>query len=133
MQSLAVENTLFAGTNRGLYRLNSGIWEQLRVGMSEAIHALEVFEKDLYVSAGPDLFTTTKTIEEIASGHNTSLNSIYHSTDLGTSWTDITPKDESALIRTPTGIRFLPVDEMFLTQSIVGTHAIDGEQTWAKF
>ena len=129
----AVGNTLFAGTNRGLYRLNSGIWEQLRVGMSEAIHALEVFEKDLYVSAGPDLFTTTKTMEEVASDDNTSLNSIYHSTDLGTSWTDITPKDKSALIRTPTGIRFLPVDEMFLTQNVVGTHATDGGQTWTNF
>ena len=129
----AVENALFAGTNRGLYRLNSGIWEQLRVGMSEAIHALEVFEKDLYVSAGPDLFTTTKTVEEMASDDNASLNSIYHSTDLGTSWTDITPKDKSALIRTPTGIRFLPVDEPILTQSIVGTHATDGEQALTNF
>ena len=129
----AVENTLFAGTNRGLYRLNSDIWEQLRVGMSEAIHALEVFEKSLYVRAGPDLFTTTKTMEEVASDDNTSLNSIYHSTDLGTSWTDITPKDKSALIRTPTGIRFLPVDEMFLTQNVVGTHATDGGQTWTNF
>ena len=27
-----VENTVFAGTNRGLYRLNSGVWEQLPVG-----------------------------------------------------------------------------------------------------
>ena len=129
----AVENTLFAGTNRGLYRLNSGVWEQLRVGMSEAIHALEVFEKDLYVRTGPDLFTTTKIIEEIASDDNTSLNSIYHSTDLGTSWMDITPKEKSALIRTPTGIRFLPVDEPLLTQSPVGTHATDGEQTWTNF
>ena len=129
----AVENTLFAGTNRGLYRLNSGVWEQLRVGMSEAIHALEVFEKDLYVRTGPDLFTTTKIIEEIASDDNTSLNSIYHSTDLGTSWTDITPKDKSALIRTPTGIRFLAVDEPLLTQSPVGTHATDGEQALTNF
>ena len=48
----AVENTLFASTNRGLYRLNSGVWEQL--------------------------------------------------------------------------------DEPLLTQSIVGTHATDGGQTWHK-
>ena len=125
----AVENTLFAGTNRGLYRLNSGVWEQLPVSTAKVIHTLEVFKKNLYVSAGPE----TKTAEEIASDDNASLNSIYHSTDLGTSWTDITPKDKSALIRTPTGIRFLPVDQMFLAQNVVGTHATDGRQTWTNF
>ena len=129
----AVENTMFAGTNRGLYRLNSGVWEQLPMGTAKAIYALEVFEKNLYVRTSLDLFTMTKTAEEITSDDNTSLNSIYHSTDLGTSWTDITPKGKSALIRTPTGIRFLPVDEPLLTQSIVGAHAIDGEQTWTNF
>ncbi|MDE0017418.1 MAG: hypothetical protein OXU51_14635, partial [Candidatus Poribacteria bacterium] len=134
----AVENTMFAGTNRGLYRLNSGVWEQLPMGTAKAIYSLEVFEKNLYVSAGPDLFTTTKTAEEIASGDNTSLNSIYHSTDLGTSWTDITPKDKSVLIRTPTGIRFLPVDKTFLTQSVGGIGVTnpsytDGGQTWTNF
>ncbi len=134
----AVENTVFAGTNRGLYRLNSGVWEQLPMGTAKAIYALEVFEKNLYVRTGPDLFTTTKTAEEIASDDNASLNSIYHSTDLGTSWTDITPKDKSVLIRTPTGIRFLPVDKTFLTQSVSGIGITnpsytDGGQTWTHF
>ena len=128
----AVGNTIFAGTNRGLHRLNSGVWEQLSVGTAKAIHTLEVFENNLYVRTGPDLFTTTKTIEEIAINDNTSLNSIYHSTDLGTSWTDITPKAKSALIRTPTGIRFLPVDKPLLTQSVVGTYATDAGQTWTN-
>lgn len=134
----AVENTVFAGTNRGLYRLNAGAWEQLPVATSKAIHSLEVFEKNLYVRAGPDLFTTTKTAEKIANDGNASLNGVYHSTDLGTSWTDITPKDKSVLIRTPTGIRFLPVDETFLTQSVGGIGVtnpsyIDGGQTWTNF
>ena len=129
---------MFAGTNRGLYRLNAGAWEQLPVATSKAIHSLEVFEKNLYVRTGPDLFTTTKTAEKIANDDNASLNSVYHSTDLGTSWTDITPKDKSVLIRTPTGIRFLPVDETFLMQSVGGIGVtnpsyIDGGQTWTNF
>ena len=103
------------------------------MGTAKAIYALEVFEKNLYVRTGPDLFTMTKTAKEIQSDDNTSLNSIYHSTDLGTSWTDITPKDKSALIRTPTGIRLLAVDAPLLTQSIAGTHATDGAQTWTNF
>jgi len=134
----AVENTVFAGTNRGLYRLNAGAWDQLPMGTAEAIYALEVFEKNLYVSAGPDLFTTTKTAAEIANDDNASLNSIYHSTDFGTSWTDITPKDKSVLIRTPTGIRFLPVDKTFLTQNVGGIGVTnpsytDGGQAWTHF
>ena len=134
----AVGNMVFAGTNRGLYRLNSSVWEQLPMRTAKAIYALEVFEKNLYVSAGPDLFTTTNTVEEIASDDNASLNSIYHSTDFGASWTDITPKDKSALVRTPTGIKFLAVDETFLTQNVGGIGVtnpsyIDGEQTWTNF
>ena len=134
----AVEHTVFAGTNRGLYRLNAGAWDQLPMGTAKAIYALEVFKKNLYVSAGPDFFTTTKTAAEIASDDNVSLNSIYHSTDFGTSWTDITPKDKSVLIRTPTGIRFLPVDKMFLTQSVGGIGVTnpsytDSGQTWTNF
>ena len=128
-----VTSEVFAGTNRGLYRLNAGAWDQLSMGTAKAIYALEVFEKNLYVSAGPDLFTTTNTVEEIASDDNASLNSIYHSTDLGASWTDITPKDKSALVRTPTGIRFLPVDETFLTQNTPKPHLSDGGQTWTNF
>ena len=139
----AVENTVFAGTNRGLYRLNSGVWEQLHIGTTKAIYALEVFEKNLYVSAGPDLFIQksrlqTPPTKEIASDDNARLNSIYHSTDVGTSWTDITPKDKSVLIRTPTGIRFLPLNKVFLTQSAVGIGVTnpsytDGGQTWTNF
>ena len=139
----AVENTVFAGTNRGLYRLNSGAWEQLPIGTAKAIYALEVFEKNLYVSAGPDLFIQksglqTPPTQETASDNNALLNSIYHSTDLGTSWTDITPKDKSVLIRTPTGIRFLPVDETFLTQSGAGIGVknptyTDSRETWTNF
>ena len=34
----AIETTVFAGTNTGLYRLNSGTWEQLPVATSEVIH-----------------------------------------------------------------------------------------------
>ena len=134
----AVGNTMFAGTNRGLYRLNSGVWEQLPMGTAKAIYALEVFEKNLYVSAGPDLFTTAKTAEKIASDANTTLNSIYHSTDFGASWTDITPKDKSVLIRTPTDIRFLPVDKTFLTQSagrigVTNPAYTDDSPTWTNF
>ena len=53
----AIGNTLFTGTNRGLYRFDLGVWQQLSVVPSEAIHTLEVMENDLYIGTAPDLST----------------------------------------------------------------------------
>ena len=51
----AVGNTVFAGTNKGLYRLNSDVWERLLVHPSQhAILSLTVFENNLYVITGPE-------------------------------------------------------------------------------
>ncbi len=121
----AIGNTVFAGTNNGLYRLNSGVWEQLLLDTSEAIHSLDVFENNLYVRTGPDLFTRTKTVKEIMRDNNAGSNRIFHSTDLGASWTDITPKDGSTFVRTPTGVRLL-------AQSVTEFHSEDEAQPRAN-
>ena len=126
----AIGNTVFVGTNRGLYRLKaSNVWEQLPIGVAETIHALEVFENDLYVKTGPDLLAETKTIKEVMSDDSASSCSIFHSTDLGTSWTDITPKEESAFVRTATGIKLLSVGETSLTQHVGRLYSADVEDT----
>ena len=49
-----VEKAVFAGTARGLYRLDSSTWEKLPVEMSRAIYCLAVFENNLYIGTGPD-------------------------------------------------------------------------------
>ena len=57
----AVENTLFAGTDSGLYRRTTDTWEELTIRSAEmsedktAIHALAVDEHRLYVAAGTNL------------------------------------------------------------------------------
>lgn len=127
----AVGDTVFAGTNRGLYRLSaSDVWEQLPVGVSETIHALEVFENDLYVKTGPDLFARTKTAKEVMPDDSASSERIFHSDDFGISWTDITPEDESAFVRTPTGIKLLPVGDKFLTQDVRELYPGNGNDAW---
>ena len=126
----AVGDTVFAGTNRGLYRLSaSNVWEQLPIGVSETIHALEVFENDLYVKTGPDLFARTETVKDVMPDNSTGSCSIFHSADLGTSWTDITPEEEAAFVRTPTGIKLLSVGETSLTQHIDRLYSADAEDT----
>ena len=48
----AIENTLFVGTDKGLYRHSSGSWEQLPVAEAKNIRALASAEHRLYVAVG---------------------------------------------------------------------------------
>ncbi len=131
-----VGNTVFVGTNRGLYRLNSGVWEQLPVATSEVIHSLVAHENNLYVVTGHDLFTL-RLLEsrirdegQIVRGYNASSNKLFHSTDFGASWTEITPKNKSPFVRTPTGMQLVVADETLLLLGITEFRSRDGGRTW---
>ena len=93
---VAVENSVFAGTNSGLYRLNAQSWELLSVGPADkhgekpVIHALAASEHRLYVAAGGEfkrgfgvLFRSRTTGDDGWS--------LYRSTDQGESWYPIDP------------------------------------------
>ena len=82
----AIENTVFVGTDKGLYRHSSEGWTQLRVGETENIRALASAEHRLYVAVGNDVkYKTFGMTISILSASKTSL-SLYRSTDLGDSW-----------------------------------------------
>ena len=102
----SIENTLFAGTDRGLFRLilepslengsnESDVWKQLPVAKSLSIHAIKVSDHRLYLLAG--LLRISSDIRLIGSLKavlgKQPLWSVFRSTDYGESWTDITPKD----------------------------------------
>ena len=82
----AIEDTVFVGTDKGLYRHSSEGWAQLRVGETGNIRALTSAEHRLYVAVGNDvqhkIFSMTLSI---SSAFKTTL-SLYRSTDLGDSW-----------------------------------------------
>ena len=132
----AIENTVFAGTNTGLYRLNSGTWEQLPVATSEVIHSLVVSENNLYVVTGHTLFTLgllesrLKDEGQIIHGYNASSGRVFYSTDLGTSWTEITPKNKSPFVRTPRGTQLVVAGETLLLLGIAELRSRDNGQTW---
>lgn len=101
-----IENTLFAGTDKGLFRMNldpslenshnrTYVWKQLPVAESLRIHTLKVSDKHLYVVAGLlGISADINLIESIkAALSKQPLWRIFRSTDYGNSWTDITPKD----------------------------------------
>ena len=133
----AIGNTIFAATNSGLYRLNSGTWDQLSVAASEVIHSLVISENNLYVVTGHDLFTLgllesrLQDDGQIIRGHNASSSSIFHSANLGASWTEITPKNKSPFVRTPTGIKLVVAGETLLLLGIAELRSRDNGQTWA--
>ena len=151
----AVKNTIFAGTNKGLYRLNSDVWERLPVHPSQqAILSLTVFENNLYVVTGPEpaRWKFSKSRENIAVQihimDSPSLERVFHSIDLGASWTEIGHENKSPFMSTALGaVTLINTDETFLTQGVVtadkntfykggsfGIHrTTDGGRSWQPF
>ena len=92
----AIENTVFAGTDDGLYRLNAEGWKKLSVGEADfkdgkiTIPALAVAQNRLYVVAGKK-FTNQKVVMT-----KDSWWSVYRSSDLGESWKNIEPRGEKS-------------------------------------
>ncbi len=104
----AVENTVFAGTDSGLYRLNGEKWELLTVGPADkpeqklTIHALAAEAHRLYVAAGREVTTGFGAqFKSIITGED--WWSLYRSTDLGETWYDIDPRERTENERKPKG------------------------------
>lgn len=115
--ALAVDNTLFVGTSRGLFRL-TGNWKKLPVPTEHGISSLAVAEERLYVG-------TTGNIR-----HSPEAQVLY-STDLGDSWTDITPNTYEYLAKTQIAIRVVPVGKKILLMSFGGILcSYDAGETW---
>ena len=97
---VAVENTIFVGTDTGLYRRTAETWKQLFVGPADkqganlTIHALAASEHRLYVAAGWE-FTNQigEQYKTIMTGDN--WWSLYRSTDLGDTWFTIDPRKKT--------------------------------------
>ena len=121
----AIGNTVFVGTDRGLYRLNSDIWEQLPIDASQTIHALVVFEDNLYIGTGPRA-------RRIRYVNDSRRDRILRSKDLGESWTEITPENEFGLFAVPTGRGLLVVGETIFVYGVEWFRSRDGGQTWTQ-
>ena len=135
----AIEHTVFAGMNHGLYRLRSGMWKKLPVDTTKAIHSLAVSENNLYVGTGPDLsqLKTSESMEayvgQVMSSDNPSLWEIFHSTDLGDTWTELTPTNTSFAMKMSPGIKVLAVGETLLALGFTICRSTDGGKTWTDF
>ena len=135
-----IENTVFIGTNQGLYRINPrhnsamDMWEKLPLTTTKAIHSLAVSESNLYVGTGPDLgaFKKDEIREEMPAGQ--SVWEIFRSTDFGDSWTEITPTTEPALTWLSPGIKVLTAGKTLWALGYIGfqCRSTDGGETWTN-
>ena len=137
-----IENTVFIGSTEGLYRIHSDRWEKLAVDTTKAIHALAVSGNSLYVGTGSDFFSrapdedpkarTEKLMGEIRS--NTRRWEIFHSTDLGESWTDITPTGNSFMMKVSPSVKVVAAGKSVLALAMMGSfRSTDGGKTWTEF
>ena len=133
----AVEETVFAGTENGLYRLDSGVWKKLRVDTSGAVCSLAVSGKNLYVGTGSDLLVKSSppmdTWEVAVAALNTERSiKILYSADLGATWTDITPEHKYSWVGPPMGITVLTTGDTLLALGYGQHRSTDGGKTWSK-
>lgn len=127
----AVGKTVFTGTNRGLYRLDSGMWRKLPVGTSKTVYSLEVLDRNLYVGMGPDLHgLTIKQASSIVQSGEPRSGRVYRSVDLGASWTEITPKDESRPVALLSGVKLVATGKTLLALGANEFRSTDGGNTW---
>ena len=138
----AIENTVFVGTNKGLYRLHSGAWETLQIGTTKAIHSLSVSENNLYVGTGraPSQLETAEgreaymaeLMERLKENNGASLWEIFRSTDLGNSWTEITPTSNSHMMKIATDVKVLAFGKSILALGMVSFRSTDLGNTWTE-
>ena len=135
-----LENTVFVGTTTGLYRIRSGRWEKLSVDTTKAIHSLAVAENSVYVGTGPN-FSELETPEgaktyaaQLMSSDSSGSWEIFHSTDLGNSWTDITPTSNSFLMKASPGVKVVAAEKTVLALGMmINFRSTDNGKTWTEF
>lgn len=104
---------------------------QVPVNVPGAVHSLAVTKNDLYVGMGPDLSVLLKDVGQTVDVDDSNFRSqAFHSTDLGKSWTEITPISKSSFLKPPTGMKILAVDQSLLIQDFELFRSKDGGQTW---
>ena len=128
-----IGKTVFAGTNRGLYRLDSDLWKRLPVPTSETIYSMTVLKENLYVGTGPDLFGLGPADADLIGRRRASSHSrIFRSSDFGASWTEITPKSKSQAAKLPAGTTVLAAGEGLLALGAAQFRSMDGGETWTN-
>ena len=130
----AVGKTVFAGTENGLYRLDSSIWEKLPLDTSGAVCSLAVSRNNLYAGIAHELLVrlTPSEMKEVLRNTKLSLVKIFHSADLGASWAEIWHDNQDHPEGLPAGLTVLAAGKTLLALGLRQSRSADGGQTWTE-
>ena len=125
--AIALDNSVFVGTNQGLYRVTTGVWERLPFYGPQFINSLIATEGKLYVVAGSDFTPSAFTQDYQNLDFSVKILKfpprIFRSTDLGDTWVDISPVEGKG-----TGGRLWmeipPIDDGFRRQMFSGIQLV---------
>ncbi|MDE0636990.1 MAG: sigma-70 family RNA polymerase sigma factor [Candidatus Poribacteria bacterium] len=121
--ALAIDNTLFIGTSKGLFRFTDD-WEKLPVPTTQGIKSLTVAEDRLY--AGTIVGHRIPMAGQVPMEIGPPRGGVFSSTDLGDTWTDITPKTHIHSIGT---VEVVTVGDTLILSGH-GLRSKDGGKTW---
>ena len=130
----AIEKTVFAGTENGLYRLDSNVWQKLSIDTSGAVCSLAVSANHLYAGIGHGLLVglTPMEIHKVAQDNRLHFVKVFHSADLGASWTEIWHENQYLSKGSPAGITVLADGKTLLALSYAQSRSTDGGKTWTQ-
>ena len=126
---VTTQNTLFAGTDTGLYRFNADGWERLKFPVPDIqkIISVAVTKDRLYVTVGLD--RNMQNPQQISRGQQRTWW-MFRSTDLGDSWEDITPTNAWPVKGFPPHIKLIAAGETLLAMERGMVRSPDGGNTW---
>ena len=121
-----IQDTLFVGTGNGLYRLSADSWQRVEFPVSVGrIRSAAATEEKLYVvaeMAGTDPRKVSRGLQRAWS--------IFRSTDLGSSWDDITPTNAWAVKGWPPFVKLIAAGDTLLAMEQGMVRSTDGGDTW---
>ena len=119
--ALAIDNILFMGTSWGIFRWTD-TWEKLPVPTLDGIKSLAAIEDSLYVGTTREPGMPGN----LAVPGMPPIPAVFSSTDLGDSWTDITPISRGHIMGT---VEVLTAGDTLILAGY-GLRSQDGGETW---
>ena len=121
-----IQDTLFVSTGNGLYHLSADSWQRVEFPVSVGrIRSAAATEEKLYVVA--EMADTDP--RKVSRGLQRAW-SIFRSTDLGSSWTDITPTNAWPVKGWPPFIKLIAAGDTLLAMEHGMVRSTDGGDTW---
>ena len=125
---VVIQNTMFAGTDNGLYRLKDDNWQRVEFPAPIGeILSIATTERKIYVAAR---FSWDRTSSQQVRQGQARGWWIFRSTDLGDSWDDITPTNAWSVKGWPPEIKLVAAGETLLAMERGMVRSTDGGNTW---